>query len=156
MLRSKRAPTPRARSRKDDKKAMALLAERGLTAAERARLSDLVTAALKPNSTLGPGPESDKKQQENGKRALVALKDWYEEWATTARVLVKKRAYLIRMGLASSRARHIHPSPPNPSEGVLRTPHPHCEARHQASALARNDPPLLARDGPPRLRRCHR
>lgn len=88
-------------SKKKDKEAVELLGDRGLSPKERARLSSLVEVALGPTSTLAPEPEHDKKRKADRRNALVALKDWYEEWATTARSLIKKRAYLIRMGLAN-------------------------------------------------------
>jgi len=91
----------RKESKKEDKKAVALLGDRGLPPEERKRLSDLVDVALEPTSTLDPEPEHDKKRKAERVKALVALKDWYEEWAATARALIKKRAYLIRMGLAN-------------------------------------------------------
>lgn len=97
-------------TKKDDKKAVDLLADRGLSQKERARLAALVEVALGPTSTLAPAPEHDKKRKAERTKALVALKDWYEEWATTARSLIKKRVYLIRMGLANRKK----PKKPDP------------------------------------------
>ena len=91
----------RVEHKKDDKKAVDLLAERGLDKKERARLADLVKLALQPTATLPAVPEADAKRQAAREAALTALKDWYEEWAAAARAVVKKRGYLIRMGLAS-------------------------------------------------------
>jgi hypothetical protein len=88
-------------TRKEDKKAVLLLDKRGLTKEERERLGGLVQLALKPTATLEPAPEADKQRREARVKALVALKDWYEEWAAAGRVVVKKRVYLIRMGLAN-------------------------------------------------------
>jgi hypothetical protein len=95
----------RADSKKDDKKAVELLAARGLDKKERARLSALVEVALKPTATL---PEIAAETEERATvriQALTALKDWYEEWAANARTVVKKRNYLIRLGLASRKVR---------------------------------------------------
>ncbi|APR75031.1 Hypothetical protein A7982_00377 [Minicystis rosea] len=34
----------------------------------------------------------------------MELRAWYDEWSTTARAVVKKRVYLIRLGLATRKA----------------------------------------------------
>jgi len=94
----------RGDTKKDDKKAVELLATRGLDKKERARLADLVEVALRPTTTLAPLDESVLARQAKREAALTALKDWYEEWAATARTFVKKRSYLIRMGLASRKS----------------------------------------------------
>ena len=88
-------------TQKEDKKAVLLLAKRGLTKEERGRLASLVQVALKPTATLEAAPEAEKKRREARVKALVALKDWYEEWSAAGRAVVKKRVYLIRMGLAN-------------------------------------------------------
>lgn len=95
----------RADSRKDDKKAVELLAARGLDKKERARLSALVEIALKPTVAL---PEAAAEMEERTTariQALTALKDWYQEWSANARSVIKKRGYLIRLGLASRKVR---------------------------------------------------
>lgn len=91
----------RQETKKDDKKAAELVSSRGLTKDERARLGKLVEVALRPTTTLAPTADHDIERRAARKAALTELKDWYEEWATVARAVVKKRAYLIRMGLAS-------------------------------------------------------
>ncbi|WP_437723204.1 hypothetical protein [Sorangium sp. So ce861] len=35
---------------------------------------------------------------------LVKLRGWFDEWSTTARAVIKKRGYLIRLGLANRKA----------------------------------------------------
>jgi len=102
----------RADSKKDDKKAVELLATRGLDKKERARLADLVSVALKPTTTLGPVDETQLARAAKREAVLTALKDWYEEWAATARTVVKKRVYLIRMGLASRKSKKNGPPTP--------------------------------------------
>ena len=94
----------RASTKKDDKKAVALLGTRGLTTKERARLSDLVEVALGPTPTLPEGPTPDEDAAAARRAALVSLKRWYDEWATTAHAVVKKRVYLIRLGLAARKS----------------------------------------------------
>ncbi len=41
---------------------------------------------------------------EERRAALTALRSRFDEWSTTARAVVKKKAHLIRLGLASRRA----------------------------------------------------
>ena len=88
----------RAEQAKDDAKAVALLETRGLTKAERKRLEGLVKLALGPTEALEALPPDDTPDQRLAK--LAELKGWYDEWAATARVVVKKRMNLIRLGLA--------------------------------------------------------
>lgn len=95
----------RADSKKDDKKAVELLAIRGLDKQERSRLSALVDIALKPTATLPQAAAAMEERVTTRIQALTALKDWYEEWSTNARTVVKKRNYLIRLGLASRKVR---------------------------------------------------
>lgn len=91
----------RVEQKKDDKKAVELLASRGLDKKERARLGELVKVALQPTGSLPAAPEADAKREAAREAALTALKDWFEEWAASARAVVKKRGYLIRLGLAN-------------------------------------------------------
>jgi hypothetical protein len=89
----------RAGSKKDDKKAVELLATRGLDKADRARLRKLVNVALGPTATL---PEQPAAQTPEARlEALTRLREWYDEWAATARAVVKKKSYRIRLGLAT-------------------------------------------------------
>jgi hypothetical protein len=48
--------------------------------------------------TLDALPTEDPADERLAK--LAQLKGWYDEWAATARAVVKKRGYLIRLGLA--------------------------------------------------------
>jgi hypothetical protein len=90
-------------TKKEDKKAVELLAKRGLDKHERARLQALVDVALGPTEPLASS-EAAQTVDGNRRKALTALKDWYEEWSTAARVVVKKRGYLIRLGLANRKS----------------------------------------------------
>jgi hypothetical protein len=85
-------------TKQSDAKAVALLESRGLDAGERKRLDKLVKLALGPTETIDVPPT----EATDDRRAhrLAALKGWYDEWATTARAVIKKRMYLIRLGLA--------------------------------------------------------
>jgi hypothetical protein len=89
-------------TKKDDKKAVELLATRGLDKAERARLRKLVDVALGPTETL---PEVSAGQTpEERMKALTKLRAWYDEWAAIARAVVKKKSYRIRIGLANRKS----------------------------------------------------
>lgn len=88
----------RAEQVKDDAKAVALLESRGLTKGERKRLEALVKLALGPTEALESLPADDTPDERYAK--LAELKGWFDEWAATARVVVKKRMHLIRLGLA--------------------------------------------------------
>ena len=82
-----------------DKRALATLAARGIDSKERTRLRELVkTAQSAPSAT---SVETLSAQE----AALRALKMWHEDWAETARAVIKKRADLIRLGLAKRQAR---------------------------------------------------
>ena len=96
----------RSGTAKDDKAAVKLLAQRGLTKEERKRLAKLVETALSGGGAPEGAPESPERR-----RALVAARQWYDEWAAVAHARIKKRAYLIRLGLAS-RKRKKKPEDP--------------------------------------------
>lgn len=97
---------PRARA------LLATLARRGLDRAERARLGALVRAAqgltaadaaaeLAASSTGGgPAPAPD---AGDDVAALRALHAWYRDWATTARAVIERRDWLIRLGVVDRR-----------------------------------------------------
>jgi hypothetical protein len=87
---------------KEDKAAVEFLASRKLDTTERARLKKLVDIALGPTAAL-PDPDQGLVIS-NRKRALSELKAWFDEWATAARTVIKKRSYLIRLGLASRKS----------------------------------------------------
>ncbi|MEO5728612.1 MAG: hypothetical protein ABI134_19385, partial [Byssovorax sp.] len=88
----------RAATKKDDKKAVELLATRRFDKAERARLETLVDVALGPTAPLDATPEDKGAAR---RAALVALRGWFEEWSTAAKSVVKKKSHLIRLGFAS-------------------------------------------------------
>jgi hypothetical protein len=84
------------------KAAVALLAERGLSASERARLRGLINVAKRSNPVDG-SPTAAEESDEQYVANLQALREWYEEWSEIARALFSRRDYLIRLGMASSR-----------------------------------------------------
>ncbi len=87
---------------------LATLARRGLDRTERARLGALVQlaqglAAEEPAAApageepaFGPGATEDA-------AALRALHAWYRDWATTARSVIPRRDWLIRLGVVERR-----------------------------------------------------
>lgn len=86
-------------SRKQDKEAVDVLSKkRGLTKKERARLHDLVDVALGPTAAL---PDQTPEAEGAWRDKRIALKRWYDEMAAAAKAKIKKRSYLIRLGLAS-------------------------------------------------------
>ncbi|XXT18934.1 hypothetical protein WME94_52790 [Sorangium sp. So ce429] len=96
------ADPDRAGTKQSDKKAVAFLATRGLDKAERKRLQGLVGVALGPTSPLPE--EAELPETARRREALSKLRGWFDEWSTTARAVVKKRGYLIRLGLANRKA----------------------------------------------------
>lgn len=98
----------RAGTRKTDHDALAKLAERGLDADERARLRGLLKTALSVSAGADDHERLTKDEaarQAQYVEALKALRVWYLEWADVARVEIKRRDRLIRLGLASRKRR---------------------------------------------------
>ncbi|WP_437742794.1 hypothetical protein WMF39_45950 [Sorangium sp. So ce1504] len=115
------ADPDRAGTKQSDKKAVAFLATRGLDKDERKRLKGLVDVALGPTSPL---PETTELPETARRReALSKLRAWFDEWSTTARAVVKKRGYLIRLGLANRKAPQRKPAaaPSKPGEPLDET-----------------------------------
>lgn len=84
-----------------DRKAVELLVQRGVTAAVRKQLQGLVDLALSPTETVSSAPSTEIAER---RRALVALRAWFDEWSSSARVVLTKRSHRIRMGLATRRS----------------------------------------------------
>jgi hypothetical protein len=112
----------RAKSKKSDKKAIELLAARGLDKKERDRLGALVEVALGPTSVLPDGVDAGQEARAARREKLVGLRQWYDEWATAARALVKKRGHLIRVGLAQRKVKAKPVQPPPPAPGPTPSP----------------------------------
>ena len=89
---------------KDRKAAAELLVKRGLDATTREHLALLVKTALGPTASLDHAPAADAARREKRHAALREAKAWLEEWSSSARAVVKKRAHLIRLGLAKRKA----------------------------------------------------
>lgn len=77
------------------------LEARGVTAKERARLRALLTTATSPAPEVpAPPPPPDPAVR---LKALVDSYYWYKEWAEIARDAIKRRDYLIALGLAEAK-----------------------------------------------------
>ncbi len=76
------------------------LAERGFTIAERRRLAELVTLAT---SVEAPAVTDDTTADRD--HALLDLYNWYADWSTTARILIKRKDHRCSLGIGEKRAK---------------------------------------------------
>jgi hypothetical protein len=98
----------RAATREADRAALARLAERGIDAAERARLRALVKTAMRattdapaPTPPRAPStPAAPAELPVDQAESLRKLRAWYDDCSRTAKALIKRRDYLIALGLA--------------------------------------------------------
>ncbi|MGK3966866.1 hypothetical protein WMF38_22155 [Sorangium sp. So ce118] len=116
----------RKATRKDDHAALETLAKRGITKEERSRLRQLVDVA----SGAGTADEDEEAigdaatvravvDSEEHVDALRAMHAWYREWAETARAVIKRRDFLVRLGLAHRKAKaKVKPTPAAPPDVV--------------------------------------
>jgi hypothetical protein len=113
----------RKKTRKADHEALETLAKRGVDKAERERLRALVEIAKRPandDDAIAAGDDEDLHASSDAtSEGLLALRAWYQEWSEVARVVVKRRSDLIRLGLArrkpTSKSAPKAPSDPLPS-----------------------------------------
>ncbi|HEY3496361.1 MAG TPA: hypothetical protein VGK73_16790 [Polyangiaceae bacterium] len=86
---------------------LATLARRGFHRVERRRLSLLVeTARAARNVSAASTTEPTTLNAGHAREPpaeIVALQRWYDDWSSTARALVPRRDWLIRMGLVERR-----------------------------------------------------
>lgn len=84
-------------SAKAARAALATLDARGVGAAERARLADLVARAR----AVAEPPAWPGEPLDNQRRAadLRALRAWFDDWSQTARAVIERRHQLDRLGL---------------------------------------------------------
>jgi hypothetical protein len=94
----------RKATRKEDQAALETLAARGIHAKERARLAELVHVAQSATEMDAPDEAGKAAREEIYLKALGALRVWYVDWSEMARSVVKRRDYLIRLGLAKRKA----------------------------------------------------
>ncbi len=97
----------RKATRKKDHEALAVLADRGITAEERARMRGLVKTVkdgtADVEAPVAPDLEDDK-AREAREQALRELYFWYKEWTAVARAVIKRGDYLIRLGLRNRKS----------------------------------------------------
>lgn len=86
-----------------DAAALKTLSARGITDSERTRLRKLIAAAERGEPPT-QAPADDKSDADARQEALSALRAWFDEWSETARVVIKRRDQLIRLGLAQRRS----------------------------------------------------
>ncbi len=95
----------RAATHEADLKALALLSKRGITKGERTRMRALVEIAKSSEPGTEPAVQQSYEQAETERqKGLIELRGWYEEWAGVAHAVIKRRDYLIRLGLAKRKA----------------------------------------------------
>ena len=87
---------------KADRAAIATLSARGITRNERARLKGLVKRLVIAPSLPAP-PAATEAEVKAQKQSLLALRDWYVDWAETARAIVSRRDHRIALGIARRR-----------------------------------------------------
>lgn len=119
QLQSGSAPGREAHAA-DDAAALARLAERGYGPDAIAEVQSQLAVAFGPTPELVADADAASLAATR-RQKLVELKKWYDEWATTARNYVKRKSYLITLGLASRRVRKPKAVAP-PSSAPSSTP----------------------------------
>lgn len=105
-LRSGRTGEDREATRETDHAALRLLAQRGLTDEVLDELAALVRIAMKGTQQSPPPPDAQAAESRaESDQALVDLYFWITDWSAQARVVITRRDYLIRLGLASRKPR---------------------------------------------------
>lgn len=97
----------RKATRKADHAALQKLATRGIPPEERARLHELlaVVKAKPADGELAVDPAADAEAEPPEQHAAkLALRAWYVEWSEIAKAVIKRRDYLILLGLAKRKA----------------------------------------------------
>jgi hypothetical protein len=97
----------RKATRKTDHAALAKLAERGIGSDERARVRALLKLAMTAPDTASVDAKaaaSDAAKNEEQRQAQIALWTFHAEWSEIARADIKRRDYLIQLGLAKRKA----------------------------------------------------
>jgi hypothetical protein len=84
-------------------KVLETLARRGLDDGERKRLARLVEAALRAEAPPAQATEAARAAGAEVDEALVRLYRWLSDWSGTARALIVRKDWLMRMGLAERR-----------------------------------------------------
>ena len=93
----------RKATREQDKAALARLAERGITKAERNRVQALLDIIGSEDDTLVGDDDGPVISDVKRKNTLIKLREWYEEWSEVARVAIKQKRDLMHLGLAKQK-----------------------------------------------------
>jgi hypothetical protein len=93
----------RASTRDADRAAIDRLSARGYDDATITEIERLVETAFAPTPVLASTMEVEAATAARREK-LVALKKWYDEWATTARIYLTKKSHLIALGLANRKS----------------------------------------------------
>jgi hypothetical protein len=93
-----RAPE-RAGTRAADRAAIATLTGRGITPEVRRRLRELLKVAQTAEAPVFPVDASSEERDQ----ALRELRAWYKDWSETARAVIRRRDYLVMLGLTQRR-----------------------------------------------------
>lgn len=94
----------RKATRKIDHAALAKLAERGISDAERTRLRGLLKTAIASPEPQAQAPKAPPAQNDDARAVKLALWTFYSEWSEIAKADIKRRDYLIQLGLAKRKA----------------------------------------------------
>ena len=109
----------REATRQEDHAALALLAKRGINKSERDRLRSLVLKVTQAqHAPAAAKPDDASKTKEGQYQAdLGALRSWYDEWSEIARTVIRRRDWLILLGLARRKRSKASPEPETPKGG---------------------------------------
>lgn len=91
-------------TRKADQAALATLEKRGIGPEVRKHLRKLVKTVRSSPDLVLEDETVTAQSDDDRKKALVALRAWFEDWSETARSVVPRRDYLIRLGLATRKS----------------------------------------------------
>jgi hypothetical protein len=94
--------TDRAATRDADRAAVATLTKRGVDAAVRSHLREVIAAAQKAKV---PVPVQTGTAAADRQNALCELRAWHKDWAETAHAVIRRRDHLILMGLGRRHGR---------------------------------------------------
>lgn len=86
----------------DAKAALGILAARGITPQKRAELASLVTTAESLTQLVAPTTTEGESADTRAK--LLAARAWFEEWSEIAKSELKRKDYLIVLGLAQRKS----------------------------------------------------
>lgn len=92
-----------------DQQAMAKLALRGITPEERAKMRGFLAVASGSSSETPEGAlssaEEDAAAATELREARIAVWRWYAEWSDIAKAVIKRRDWLIQLGLAKRKTK---------------------------------------------------